>query len=171
MSLALMALVAVALAAAGFAHILAPVEGRRTERELLHGEQRQLLRRADESERFIRGQEHLLGEITQLQRMMRDVDPTLYRSRLQRLDAAKSMLREQIRVEHELMDEYAKTHRILEVEAESARVVGRLEDGVVETMERRLAELDAAREANREMRFQLEANEEVERLLRGDRGL
>jgi hypothetical protein len=170
-TMGLLALAALALAVAGFANLLAPVERPSGEHSLLRGEQRRLLARADESDRFIAEQEHLLAEIGRLQQMMREVDPELYRARLARLDDARVLLREQIRVERELMREYEKTQRILEVEMETVRVVGRLEEDVMQTIEQRLAELDAAREANRDMRFQLEANEEVERILGGSSGL
>jgi hypothetical protein len=167
MSAAILALAVVALAAAAFAQLLAPVEGRRTERELLRGEQRQLASRAEESRVFVLQQQRLLEEIGDLQHMMRDVDPELYRERIERLEAAQRLLEKQIRIERELAEEYEKARRILEVEMETERLVGRLEQEVVERITERLAELDATREANRELRFQLEANEEVERLLRG----
>ncbi len=171
MTFGLLALAALALAAAGFAHVLAPVERPRGESTLLRGEHRRLLARADEGDRFIAEQEHLLQEIGRLQQMMREVDPELYRARLARLDDARDLLRRQIRMERDLIHEYEKTQRILEVEMESVRVVGRLESDVIESIEQRLMELDAARQANREMRYQLEANEEVERILGGSTDL
>ncbi|CAN5704585.1 hypothetical protein BH23GEM8_BH23GEM8_04790 [soil metagenome] len=171
MTIGLLAIVAIALFAAGFAQLLAPIERPDPERQFLSAEQRELADRVRESRDFVSEQQRLMGEIAGLQAKMREVDPELYRGRIERLDSARALLEKQIRIERDLVVEYERAERILDVEIETERVVGQLGDEVLEAMSQRLAELDAARDANRELRYQLEANEEVERLLSGRSGI
>lgn len=163
----LVAVAAVVAGAVGVAHVLAPVRRPPTELGLLAGQRRELARKVAESHALIEEKEELVGELRALQARMRAVDARLYRLRLERMDAGIALLERQVRVEHELIDEYERADRMLDVEMETLRVSGRLEEEAVEQISARLAELDGIREANRELELLLEANEEIERFLLG----
>lgn len=171
MAFGLMVLVALALVLAGLAQFAAPADEGEVEDGPMSRERRLLAGRVQESRAFAAEQERLLREIAGLQTMMRALDPDLYGTRIERLDSARKIVEEQIRIERELLAEYEKAQRILDIEIETVRVVGELGGDVMESVSQRLAELDSARDANRQLRYQLEANEEVERLLRGQTGL
>jgi hypothetical protein len=109
------------------------------------------------------GMAHLLAPVQR----QRDVDARLSQQWLERMDAGIDLLERQIRVEKELIQEYDRADQMLEVELETLRIAGRLEDEAVEKITARIAELDVMREANRELELLLEANEEIERLLLG----
>ena len=63
------------------------------------------------------------------------------------------------------MDEYAKTITMLEIEQESLAVTESMTDEAAGMIAERMATLDEVLEQNADLRLQLEANEEVQRLL------
>jgi hypothetical protein len=77
MTIGLLAIVAIALFAAGFAQLLAPIERPDPERQFLSAEQRELADRVRESSDFVSEQQRLMDEIAGLQAKMREVDPEL----------------------------------------------------------------------------------------------
>jgi hypothetical protein len=162
-----MAVLAAVLGLAGVAHLLTPSPGRFSERNRLIAQRKELKKKGAESRAVIAEQRVLARELAALRRRMTALDSALYRGRIATLDAGIALLEEQVRVERELIREYARADAMLEVEIESHRVAGRFEEEALDRIAARLAELEAVREANRDMRHLLEANEEVERFLHG----
>jgi hypothetical protein len=159
------AIAAMVLGAAGLARLLAPAPPRYSQKNVLAAERRQLARKGAESREVIADRKEVIRELRRLRRRMQEVDPQLYAARIQRLDAGVALLRRQIELEEELIREYARADEMLDVEIETLRVAGRLEEDSVDRITARLDELEAIREMNRDLQLQLEANEEVERLL------
>lgn len=160
------ALLALVIGAAGIAHLLAPVAPPPGELKGLRRRQKELERRRSEGRARIAELGAWVEDIRSLQARMRAVDASLYRTRLERLDAGIGLLRRQLELEEVLQTEYARAAAILDVECETLRVAGRLEDRLVEDVTLRLAELEAVREDTRELELLLQAAEEVEALLR-----
>lgn len=101
-----------------------------------------------------------------LRAKMLDVGFDVYRHRIALVDEALATIDRQVAVDHQLRDGYTRSIAMVEIEQESglARAVP---DDATAMMLQRLEELRMLEESQAELRRELEANEEVERLLGG----
>jgi hypothetical protein len=121
--------------------------------------------RADVQQEFDekrRLQERLLA----LRTKMEQVGSELYASRIDLIGRALELTRKQLVVEEKLLREYDRTITMIEIEMETLDSARAVPTNIVEALEARTAELEALHTENIELRRQLEANEEVERVLR-----
>ena len=98
---------------------------------------------------------------------MEAADPTLYAERLAVLRRGIASTEQQLGVERQLLDAYSRLISTLEIEAESASASMALDAATGQAIERKSKELRTLREATADLERELRANDEVERLLRG----
>ena len=96
---------------------------------------------------------------------MQSVGDELYASRIKQAQAAIDILDQPISLDGASLDEYAKTITMIEIEQESLAVTESMTDEAAGMIAERMATLDEVLERNADLRLQLEANEEVQRLL------
>ena len=96
---------------------------------------------------------------------MRSVGDELYASRIKQAQAAIDILDQLISLDEASLDQYAKTITMIEIEQESLAVTESMTDEAAGMIAERVATLDEVLEQNADLRLQLEANAEVQRLL------
>jgi hypothetical protein len=160
-----LALLLLVLCAAAIAHVLAPLPPS-DPMARLRDRKRSLERGADESRGLIRQRDTTIDELQGLLDTMSRVDSALYEERAARIREGIAVLERQIELEVSLLDEYRRADELLEVELETLRVAGGLEDEAARRIDERFAALESIMESNREMERMIAANEEVERLVR-----
>ena len=125
----------------------------------------ELLALRDEQLDSSRHNEGLRTRLVSLIGKMRSVGDELYASRIKQAQAAIDILDQLISLDEASLDEYAKTITMIEIEQESLAVTESMTDEAAGMLAERLATLDEVLEQNADLRLQLEANEEVQRLL------
>jgi hypothetical protein len=101
-----------------------------------------------------------------LRAKMASVGEELYGSRMAQVDRALAVLDKQRALEDRLVAEYERTIKIIEIEYETGQAANALPSDLLETTLGKLDELESVEHENRELQLQLEANEEVARVLR-----
>jgi len=106
----------------------------------------------------------LRKKLASLQKKMRSVDSALYDSRIGIVDRAIALVDQLNEVDARLVSEYDKTITMLEIELDARDTTESLPDNVLSHLQERFDSIASAEEHNRELRLQLEANEEVAKL-------
>ncbi len=96
---------------------------------------------------------------------MQSVGDELYASRIKQAQAAIDIVDQLISLDEASLGQYAKTITMLEIEQESLAVTQSMTDEAAGMIAERMATLDGVLAQNADLRLQLEANEEVQRLL------
>ncbi|MEP0871105.1 hypothetical protein NDA01_14945 [Trichocoleus desertorum AS-A10] len=108
----------------------------------------------------------LISQLGSLKRKMLQFDDKLYANRIRRTTSAVGILSKQMSNNQRLVSEYSRMIKMIEIEVETAQIADQLPDAenFTKTILRKLAELKHVEEYNQNLRFQLEANEEVRRM-------
>jgi len=111
----------------------------------------------------------LIKQLQALKEKMRRFNPQLYATRIQRLDRAVALLQQRTQHDRYLLEQYDQTSRMIEIELETAYLADQLPDAhdFTGAILSKIAELQAIEDRNRQLRLELEANEEVRRLSLG----
>jgi Zn ribbon nucleic-acid-binding protein len=127
------------------------------------------LLRAEAEQREEQRRERAATErMRRLGEMMRTTDPTRFAGRLSTIERALALLDRQQALRADLLDNLGRAIGLVTIELESAAVIGEAAASTLTEVERLKAEWTAVRETIAEIGRELEANEEVERLLAGD---
>lgn len=118
-------------------------------------------------EQDVTRKEDAITRLRALAAKMEAADPTLYAERLAVLRRGIASTEQQLGVERQLLDAYSRLISTLEIEAESASASMALDAATGQAIERKFKELRTLREATADLERELRANDEVERLLRG----
>lgn len=110
----------------------------------------------------------LAQSLLDLREKMLSVGGEMYRSRIEGLEAALTVLEEQVGLDRQLMEGYAQAIKIVEIEIESGNAAEALPRTVANALAAKAEELDAIRKRNEELETDLLANEEVEQALRSE---
>jgi hypothetical protein len=125
----------------------------------------QLLALRDEHLLSGRNNEELRTRLLSLRDKMRSVGDELYASRLEQAQDAINLLDRVITLDAATLEQYSKSITMIEIEQESLSVSDAITTETAGLIEERMATLDEVRRQNAELHRQLEANEEVQRLL------
>lgn len=108
----------------------------------------------------------LMQQFEKLRQKMFNFDEKLYATRIQRTKSAVGILTKQNENNKRLIGEYSRMAKMIEIEIETAQIADQLPEveDFTNTIVRKMAELKRVEEYNQNLRFQLEANEEVRRL-------
>ena len=134
--------------------------------EELADRQAEIRRRLTEVERGRADTRSLVERLERLRSKMATVDAGLYQGRIATIERAGDVLQRQIASDDKLLAGYRQTLDVIDIELETARTAALLPDSVRDTLLERFDELAAVEEANDELRRRIEADEEIERLLR-----
>lgn len=136
-----------------------------TDQELL-GQKHRLEQRVSELKYECHTNKTLIRQLQALSEKMLSFDRTLYSFRVNRIDRAVTILRQQMTNAKGLVAEYNKTLQMIEIEVETSKIAAQLPDAeeFMTMILGRLEELKAIEHQNQQLKFQLEANEEVRRL-------
>lgn len=113
-----------------------------------------------------RANQALMQQFETLRRKMFGFDEKLYATRIQRTKSAVGILTKQNENNQRLISEYSRMIKMIEIEIETAQIADQLPEAedFTNAILRKLAELKRVEEYNQNLRFQLEANEEVRRM-------
>ena len=107
-----------------------------------------------------------ITRLRELQAKMRSVGLDAYRLRIETMDRAIATLSEQVALDDRLLAAYARNISILEIEYETGATANVLPSDAGTEMSLKLDELRALEAQHADLSRELEANEEVERLLK-----
>jgi hypothetical protein len=107
-----------------------------------------------------------IARLRELQAKMRSVGLDAYRSRIETMDRAIATLGEQVSLDDRLLAAYARNISILEIEYETGAATTVLPSDAGTEISLKLDELRALEAQHADLSRELEANEEVERLLK-----
>jgi hypothetical protein len=107
-----------------------------------------------------------IARLRELQAKMRSVGLDAYRSRIETMDRAIATLGEQVSLDDRLLAAYARNISILEIEYETGAATTVLPTDAGTEISLKLDELRALEAQHADLSRELEANEEVERLLK-----
>lgn len=107
-----------------------------------------------------------MQQLRGLRDKMESVGEGLYASRIVQVDRALAVLDKQRGLEDRLVAEYERAIKIIEIEYETGQAANALPSELLESTLGKLDELESVERENRELQLQLEANEEVARVLR-----
>lgn len=107
-----------------------------------------------------------IARLEELQEKMRSVGLAAYQSRIETMDRAIATLNDQIALDDRLLAAYARNISIIEIEYETGSATTALSSDASEEISLKLEELRALEAQHAELSRELEANEEVERLLK-----
>ncbi|NJN57543.1 MAG: hypothetical protein HC879_08595 [Leptolyngbyaceae cyanobacterium SL_5_9] len=107
-----------------------------------------------------------IKRLTALKEKMLSVGAALYATRIAKIDRAIKLLKQRINQDRHLVNQYAQTIRMIEIELEASYLAEQLPeaDDFTSTIMGKLDELKAIEDRNRNLWLELEANEEVRRL-------
>jgi hypothetical protein len=137
------------------------------QRQGLLAQKQQLLLAMAPSARDFERHGTLAQALLDLREKMLSVGEEMYRSRIEALEAALTILEEQVGLDRQLMEGYAQAIKIVEIEIESGNAAEALPATVANALAAKAEELDAIRKRNEELETNLLANEEVEQALKG----
>jgi hypothetical protein len=112
-----------------------------------------------------RSHSELRTRLLSLASKMRSVGDDLYASRIEQVQAGIDLLDRLIALDAATLEQYSKSITMIEIEQESLAVSEDMTDETVGMLASRLATLEEVQGQNAELQRQLEANEEVQRLL------
>lgn len=136
-------------------------------RQELLERKRQMLLQRDLIQTDRREKSETIARLRELQAKMRSVGLDVYKPRIATMDRAIATLSDQVALDDRLIAAYARNISILEIEYETGTAASALLAGdVSEEISLKLEELHALEAQHAELSRELEANEEVERLLR-----
>lgn len=145
-----------------------PVDARLLDELKLVAQQRSLENRIAELRQDSQEIQTLSKTLHALRHKMMAVNPQLYASRVANLEAAIRLLKQRAAHNQQLIDEYAQTIQMIEIELESVSLADQLPmEDFSRQIEQRLQELRTLEAENRNLHLQLEAQEEVRRMSRG----
>ncbi len=110
----------------------------------------------------------LLDSMQELREKMISVGAELYRARIEKLDAALSILLQQLALDRELVEGYGRAIQMLEIEIDSQTTTDAVPSSIVDTISAKTQELLSVRQRNQELEIALLANEEVEQVLKSE---
>jgi len=142
------------------------VEARLLEERRLMQQKAQLEQRVE----VIRQERHshidLIQRLQALRSKILGFNPALYATRVASIESAIRLLKQRIQHDQLLVEQYHQTVQMIDIELEATYLADQLPElnDFTGTILSRLEELRAIEEQNNNLRFQLEANEEVRRL-------
>jgi hypothetical protein len=143
-----------------------PLESRLLGEQHLAQQHQQLARRVDELQQEDMTHRDLMKRLRSLREKMLKVDASLYATRIGQIEKGIRLL--QLRLQHndQLVERYAEAMNLIDIELETASLADHLPDGYDfhDDLFTKLEELKAIEARNQDLRWQLEANEEVRRL-------
>jgi hypothetical protein len=107
-------------------------------------------------------------KLVALQKKMLAVGSELYQTRIDRIHSAIPLIDKQIALDEELLGVSTKMLTMVEIEIESASAARAIPDDVAMELEARSQEVSELNARVNDLQILLSANEEVERLLRGE---
>jgi hypothetical protein len=135
-------------------------------RQELLEQKRQLLLQRQRIDDDLREKSGTISRLRELQAKMRSVGLQIYQARIETIDGAIATLGDQIALDERLLAAYARNISILEIEYETGDAASTLTSGAGEEASLKFEELRALEAQHAELSRQLQANDEVERLLR-----
>jgi len=133
--------------------------------ELLEQKRQMLLQQARiEDDR--RDKTATIARLKELQAKMRSVGLAAYQARIETMDRAIATLNDQVALDERLLAAYARNISIVEIEYETGTATTALPSDLGEEMSLKFDELRTLEAQHAELSRELEANEEVERLLK-----
>jgi hypothetical protein len=126
-------------------------------------QKQKLEHRLDEIRYECKASQTLVDQLESLQHKMQNLDAELYSARISRTRRAVEIIRQQIHNSRQLMQEYSRTLKMIEIETETSWIADQLPnvENFTQMILRRLEELRAIEEQNQNLRLQLVAYEEV----------
>ena len=125
-----------------------------------------LTRSRGERTSALRDREHLRNRLTGLRQRMEDLTLAAYRPRIASIGAALVMLDRQIDMDVRLRNAYDRNIKMIEIELDAGVAADQMNEDVSAAIVSAMGELRALEECQAELERQLEANVEVEQLLR-----
>lgn len=126
-------------------------------------EQRMESVRADRREKA-----EIHGKLLGLRAKMEDVGADLYQTRIDRINGALPLLDEKVALNDRLLEAYARRVKMMEIELESQSSADALPEDLAEQFAERQMEIEAIEARTSDVKLLLSANEEVERIVRGE---
>lgn len=114
----------------------------------------------------LKGKQDLRRRLIGLREKMEDLALTAYGPRIASIDAALITLGKQIDMDTRLRDGYDKSIKMIEIELEAGVAADQMNEDITAAIAAAMSELQALEESQAELGRQLEANVEVEQLLR-----
>jgi hypothetical protein len=126
-------------------------------------QKRRLEQRLEELQYEGKASQTLIDQLESLKRKMQNLDAHLYAARISRTTRAVEIIQQQVRNNRQLMQEYNRTLKMIEIETETSWIADQLPnvENFTQMILRRLEELKAIEEQNQNLRLQLAAYEEV----------
>ncbi|HEX5971079.1 MAG TPA: hypothetical protein VFY85_04080 [Gemmatimonadaceae bacterium] len=135
-------------------------------RQELLEQKRQMLLQRDRIDADRREKSATIGRLRELQDKMRSVGLDAYQSRIETMDRAIATLAEQVALDERLLVAYTRNISILEIEYETGTATTALSSDAGTEISLKRDELRALEAQHADLSRELEANEEVERLLK-----
>lgn len=110
------------------------------------------------------GHQDLIQRLQSLRGKMLNVNASLYAGRVSRIESAIRLLKQRIHHDRLLIDQYAETIKMIDIELETAYLSDHLPhlDDFTGAIHHRLAELQQVEEQARDLKLKIEANEEIQ---------
>ncbi|OLP19095.1 hypothetical protein BST81_07755 [Leptolyngbya sp. 'hensonii'] len=108
----------------------------------------------------------VIGQLEKLQQKMATFSESLYQARISRINRAIEVLKQQSGSAQRLIAEYRQMLEMIEIEVEASRITEQLPDAedFARAILIRIEEINETEAQNQNLRFQVEANEEVRNL-------
>jgi len=132
----------------------------------LFGEKIELQQRVEELQQKLTTNQARLNQLGSLNQKMVEVEADLYAKRIERVSRAIAILDQQLGQDQQLIDQYAHTIKMIEIELETSRAVEAIPNAENFTgmIFDRLAELKTIDQKTQQLRAQVEADETVRSL-------
>lgn len=132
----------------------------------LFGEKIELEQRVEELQRKLTTNQTRLNQLESLNQKMVEVGADLYAQRIERVSRAIAILDQQLSQDQQLIDQYARTIKMIEIELETSRAVEAIPnaENFMGMIFDRLAELKTIDQKTQQLRAQVEADETVKSL-------
>jgi len=136
-----------------------------TRQDLLE-KKRQMMLQRDYIQSDLRDKSATISRLRELQGKMRSVGLQAYESRIATMDRAIATLASQVALDEQLLTAYARNISIVEIEYETGDAVSSIAPDLSEELSIKFDELRQLEEQHADLSRELEANAEVEKLLR-----
>jgi len=113
----------------------------------------------------IQRKQALMNQLAGLVHKMTSLDQRTYAHRIDALTRSYGLLHEQTQIDEKLIAGYDKAAAMIDIEVETLAAAGEVTEQATATIEAKIAELDALREAIREQERQLSASGELDTFL------